>query len=1762
MRARSAVDDSGQRHQHHLNPSVSETNYGKTRRMAGEMARFRMGECARSAQWALPKFAHEPRGAGRWFPQAVSSLSEREEERRRERSVPGGPRVRIARAAGHGWQRPTTPVGRRGAGCSVEPRPRLVRAESSVSLRCYVAGSSVSLRCYVAGSSVPPHGSWHYGEAYTREAPSGKPHSSTQPPAGGSWARRARCARPGRLDHDLWSPDPGESHAARTGHGTVPAGRTVLRRLRHAGRSAAHLPQPARWAGQHGVQRAAGAAGACESAVGRVPSATHAQAMTLCAPTSQQVVSAERAGEGQTAPREASTGAKGAPRKGAATRVSCSQPIGWFDYCIDYDAIGNTPVFGFALLAQCAHVRIQCRVVMSNAATKWAKGMAAREQARQQQLAPGMAEAQDLQNARAAKEKEKEQQADLSKKRQLARKRQEAKEMQEVDEGLERLTLDTKGALEANKLARDHNILLNIQKATARGATGQTFNREAAMGMVYALSSAELCGEDHRVQATQHHMQGSTLAGNAPKVLLLQLASGNKVMPRALASTMASEYPGTEVVADRVRCFGSDGQMKAPDYKGPKTQIKQIFETTFLMPIISISDDMQTTIEQRQNLRIGLNEYRAHVISGDASLLIPMEIAPGSAALMHMLITSMAVMGKSMLQMEAALLHLIRTGMPEEYSSRVVDLFIEREGIPDLRGGQLRSASSPQEPLSTEAIKGARYAFAKNALGATDDLCGLPKIYLIATSADAAVEIRGGGWHSTLPIAMPGGQQIEIGPPRAAQLNPDQFSKDAVRENLTAQVREAIQAPQEWVQRQIKQAEEGMAMEPDVASMRFRHFTLGRLADPAASFVHPDANNIIQEAQKKMSRLKELMLKSKSTLDGRAAWQKVADMLREVGQELKAVDVTVTPVTMSLQDKVDWRQLLQLRRGPSGPKVPPISQVEKSVKFITSQAKLPLAGLTLVLTPAKTGNAAELFCPGIKGNGETISFAQLWSTEVPKLRGMHGPQNNLKIPFDINGVRTNLLVKMRQADETPAEQDQDIGKEIRQAILEKSKEGGAIFVPVADTTFTKPITEWPVADAQLTHDARHPNFITLQSITREQWGAKLLPTLKGMVEAKEIIPAISSSQADKDTVAYMRPNFASYVDAAVRIHNAENMTDWWKTITYGTDITQHVLDVLQAPFTRAVMQEALTGLWVSKDMVMEGHQDQAGAAAPEAMDVDHAPRGLQTVFAKHPFSNSSLAAQTVTALAQQGKLIIAEVQGSGIILVHPQQKDLAPLLRDNEEAAKPGMRLQYDAITSDAVVDQLSQLIAKAIGDTDNQFMWMLARQAAIAEVTPQDCPAEHQRAMIGQIYPTVQDLLADQTIWSTRGTIFSRAINAMITRVDIQAIPVEQTLEGMSGLAVIGPKPGLTWQDTFGETDMVQEIYLNQGVKLGDNRALAAALNRLRETHMVQQVGKALASPRVLLGVQVTEEGALMVLDASPIGRPVNLDIAGMLKCKTEQDVIQVVNTTQRILKRGSKAKVLACVNGILILPTTHRLVEQEGLPGRAETWNPRQQDLADLEGLSWADIDEEEEERAKQQQSATGSDPRHGAANSSGNGEAMQVDATFTNMIKQLDSMKRSREETIDTIIAPESAASNVSFNSNFAAGNAIHDNGEEWAILEPDKLQEPITITLHLSEPWLIKALAIAHRTDVRYPAFKQCYVQTPSEQFPTNELTFTQDRGVQSAMLQVPFTSQEVQVLFSQEEVFAGEGTPGLRGIMLLGCKPSDSPASQSGKRQAR
>jgi len=45
-------------------------------------------------------------------------------------------------------------------------------------------------------------------------------------------------------------------------------------------------------------------------------------------------------------------------------------------------------------------------------------------------------------------------------------------------------------------------------------------------------------------------------------------------------------------------------------------------------------------------------------------------------------------------------------------------------------------------------------------------------------------------------------------------------------------------------------------------------------------------------------------------------------------------------------------------------------------------------------------------------------------------------------------------------------------------------------------------------------------------------------------------------------------------------------------------------------------------------------------------------------------------------------------------------------------------------------------------------------------------------------------------------------------------------------------------------------------------------------------------------------------------------------------------------------------------------------------------------------------------------------------------------------------------------------------------------------------------------------------------------------------------VQIAMLQKPFTSSRVEIKFLSDQISTGEGTPGLRGIMLIGCDPAE------------
>ena len=242
----------------------------------------------------------------------------------------------------------------------------------------------------------------------------------------------------------------------------------------------------------------------------------------------------------------------------------------------------------------------------------------------------------------------------------------------------------------------------------------------------------------------------------------------------------------------------------------------------------------------------------------------------------------------------------------------------------------------------------------------------------------------------------------------------------------------------------------------------------------------------------------------------------------------------------------------------------------------------------------------------------------------------------------------------------------------------------------------------------------------------------------------------------------------------------------------------------------------------------------------------------------------------------------------------------------------------------------------------------------------------------------------------------------------------------------------------------------------------------------------------------------------------------------------------------RNPPCSVLQCMQSILLVPPNHQLLEIPHIIQRALTWNPREHELNSLYDAVVL--------QEPLQQVAAGDDAEE---------HAMPVEGVFNDMLKKLQTMKRDRSEegsemdlsnADSRLLAIKSATASEAYSEHFRAENAIRDDGREWAI--PTGSENSITYTLELDEPKEILGLGLAHRVEPQWKFFKQCYVQMPGRHASENKLTFTESREVQIAMLQKPFTSSRVEIKFLSDQISTGEGTPGLRGIMLIGCDSAE------------
>ena len=366
-------------------------------------------------------------------------------------------------------------------------------------------------------------------------------------------------------------------------------------------------------------------------------------------------------------------------------------------------------------------------------------------------------------------------------------------------------------------------------------------------------------------------------------------------------------------------------------------------------------------------------------------------------------------------------------------------------------------------------------------------------------------------------------------------------------------------------------------------------------------------------------------------------------------------------------------------------------------------------------------------------------------------------------------------------------------------------------------------------------------------------------------------------------------------------------------------------------------------------------------------------------------------------------------------------------------------------------------------------------------------------------------------------------------------AIQAAQLENGRQGFMVLLQLTNTPLQVMYGED--IEEDLKNANIKVGDNPTVQVMLHNAASAEMRNRVRKAVQAPQVLRGVQLTEPQLVITgnLTGPCIG---GIDMMESLNLITK-DELALASQAVEYLVRKKQVVVRNCMNGILILPSTDRLNTQTNMAERVAAWCPGTQELSALK------------------------DPDEGAPATTSEAteemleDTVPMEGVFNDMLKKLQTMKRDRSKegsemdrsnANSGLLAIKSATASEAFSEHFRAENAIRDDGREWAI--PAGSENSITYTLELDEPKEILGLGLAHRVEPRWKFFKQCYVQMPGRRASENKLTFTESREVQIAMLRERFISSSVEIKFPSDQISTGEGTPGLRGIMLIGCDPAE------------
>jgi hypothetical protein len=1377
--------------------------------------------------------------------------------------------------------------------------------------------------------------------------------------------------------------------------------------------------------------------------------------------------------------------------------------------------------------------------------------------------------------------------ADRAAQNKEARQLREAEEVRTVQESLQMLSLDLQWSAAAQAWGADGALLEKISACARQMGVG--FKSDDAQGVVLMVATALTAGKGLRAAAIRA-LETNT---GPPYALLLEPVTNVDVQPTALAGELACGYPGTKLVLASSRKMGADG--KLPEAPAPRNGRNQVLpfprvpgRDTYVIKVETVSDTLLQEVVEGNPIKIGQEEFNAHLLPINTRGMLQMEIARDSQARMHILMTQMAMLGLKPMQVESALLHMIRVGMGAK-GQKIRDMYIDREGtaIIDKDTGRLIKVLGVKAPFA-DAQRDVRQVYrlpasiaAKNPLGAA------PRIWIIGDEQDMGLMKSQGG---ALCSVRTGTGVIEMNVQSASTYEGAQ-GLAAAMQRVETMSSAAITSPKEWLQKMLTLAREQGATAPEKAHHSFCDENITILYARAIAHAHPDVQAIVRGVVQEWSKLRqELHGMARGGITGNIAWTTLVEILQQALDEVGKVDQTLITIQVSIGEGA-WREMFGV---PKTMPQPPIAFLEKQLHLVVEDTALQLAAYTLILI-SEGPDTSTAWVQGLRGqDGGPVFIGKLWATATTEARTRYATQgkpNTLSIPL-VRGPGRVLLraTLVDDANNITVGVTAETKTAFKQALLRELDLGGGIFVPKKIKTGAINQLTGSLSDCEGiaggTWDVRHEKFEGINLLPAEAWDGAAMPIILEMIKDGLVAPAVSSEKEDSDTIVYMASPFAAAIDQAV-LNNQFS----WAGIQFGTDIRTEVTDSLQHSFVKLLCEQVRTGVWVHKDMVVAGHEAEDNKEIASDQIVT-AKRGLDRVMATHPFKGGAVAKHVITGLIQMGTITIVGVEGAGIMVLLPDMKDVIKIIKTGGNTIAPlGEAINYNDMklsTSDWVelVDEIGRDILDHMHQASMPFLWLLGPPDQVTgPKKAQECPITAQHSELEKFHPLVMHALPN-SIWNSRGVLLMQALDELCRRDLVGILRVPNSKLGRMGLVVVRGDKGLRFSSTFGEEvepDDVEDI-LNGlpsmvlsvpggEAPLGDNERMEGTLGMLKMRITVTRLDEALRQPKVLLGVQVTAE---LKLAQAPGADMEDLDAALdlILVVKADVDIITKLVGKKMQSKRFKETHgVWNCAGGVLILP--HQMIPKDidNVASRVSLWNPAKSSIEDLwrqpvisagvqdECAAWGDMESPRADPAEGQVTASAELVRMECSWKSELAKRTAQDmTTASDAVRDLREREKSDPQSLQTV---EANASNTHDGQEFNARNATLINDEEWATTAD--AVGPVMFTIRLEQQAQVVGICLLHGEQGKI--FTQVEVQAKQGNQKHNLVTIPpKDAGgaPHHLWLQHPIQGREFDLIFNADSVLGDSGSAGLKYVALAGyvSEPGGDDEQQGSKRKKK